>query len=275
MPAAGVALLLLALAPPASDVLLSKQLLAKEHLAVGDVVRLSSDPKGAGARPFRIAGIYDPVADPKRLGEERLEARFHLADLIALRPNPSGDPGALESVDAVNVALVDPRQAPTFARELAARMPGLLIRPAVPSAKDAEPFVVLDRFHLAIALVTVFASSMFLLALMVMLVDERRDTVAVLRLIGLRRRRILLQILAEGLVIALLGAVAGVALAAGLERVFNRFFQWRYDTSLVFVRVTAAVAARSVLLAVPLGILASLASSWGLLRRGVLALARR
>jgi putative ABC transport system permease protein len=136
-------------------------------------------------------------------------------------------------------------------------------------------FVVLDRFHLAISLVTVIASSIFLLALMVMLVDERRDTVAILRLIGLRRRRIFIQVLAEGLVIALAGAVFGVVLAGLLEGGFNRFFQWRYDTALVFVRVTPAIAARAVAVAVPLGILASVAASWSLLRRGAMALARR
>jgi putative ABC transport system permease protein len=108
-----------------------------------------------------------------------------------------------------------------------------------------------------------------------MFVDERRATVAVLRLIGLAKRRILLHVLAEGLLIALAGAAFGVALAVLLQGGFNRFFQAYYDTPLVFVEVTPRIAWRSVLLAVPLGVLASLASSWGLLRQGVLSLARR
>jgi putative ABC transport system permease protein len=134
---------------------------------------------------------------------------------------------------------------------------------------------VLERFHLAIALVTMIASTIFLLALMVMLVDERRDTVAILRLIGLRRRRILLQVLVEGLLIAFAGAAFGVLVALACEGLFNRFFQWRYDTALVFVRVTTRIAGRTVLMAVPFGILASIVSSWTLLRREALALARR
>jgi putative ABC transport system permease protein len=255
-------------------VLVSRQLLEQEGLAVGDVVSLSADPAGGRPRSFRIAGTYDPIADPRQLGVPSLEARLHLDDLLRLKAK-DGDPAALESTGAINVALVDPKDAAAFARDLQARMPGLMVRPAAPSEKEAQPFLVLERFHLAIAVVTVVASSMFLLALMVMLVDERRDTVAVLRLIGLRRSRILLQVLAEGLVIALAGALAGAVLAVLLEGVFNRFFQWRYDTRLVFVDVTPLVVWRSVMLAVPLGILASLASSWGLLRRGVLSLARR
>jgi len=258
--------------PPA--ILVSRQLLAAEGLAVGDVVALTSDPAGAHARPFRIVGTYEPVPDPARLGAVPLEARLHLPDLVALTALAS-DPLSTESVQSINVKLADPADAAAFRRELTARVPGLVVREtAVPDAADLT-FVVLERFHLAIAVVTVIASSIFLLALMVMLVDERRETVATLRLIGLRRRRIFLQVLVEGLVIALGGAVFGLVLAVVLEGGFNRFFQWRYDTALVFVRVTPAIAARAVAVAVPLGIAASVAASWGLLRQGALALTRR
>jgi len=259
--------------PPA--ILVSRQLLASEHLAIGDVIALSGDSRGSRPRQFRIAGVYEPVPDPARLGMVPLEARLHLPDLLALTSDPA-DPVSSESVRSINVKLVDPREAGAFTRELTARVPGLLVRDRAAPDDDADvTFVVLDRFHLAISLVTVIASSIFLLALMVMLVDERRDTVAILRLIGLRRRRIFIQVLAEGLVIALAGAIFGVLLAALLEGGFNRFFQWRYDTALVFVRVTPAIAARAVSVAVPLGILASVAASWSLLRRGAMALARR
>jgi putative ABC transport system permease protein len=263
-------------AAPASppEILVSRQLLNKEGLKVGDVVSLSTEPSGARPREFRIAGSYEPTPDPARLGDAWLEARLHLPDLLDLGRDPA-DPLSMESVSAVAVRLVDPADAPAFARALSARLPGAVVRPTAPSDTDADPFVVLDRFHLAIAIVTVVASSMFLLALMVMLVDERRDVMAILRLIGLSRRRILAQVLVEGLLIAAAGALFGVALAAALETGFNRFFQWRYDTALVFVRVTPLIAGRSVLLAVPLGVLASLLSSASLLRREAVALTRR
>jgi len=258
----------------APDILVSRQLLESQRLGIGDVVALSTDPTGAKARTFRIVGTYEPTPDPARLGAVPLEARLHLPDLIALRRDPA-DPASTEAVGAINVRLVRAEDAGAFVRDLSARIPGLVARPTTPRQGAADPFVVLDRFHLAIAVVTVIASSIFLLALMVMLVDERRETVAILRLIGLRRRRILLQVFVEGMLIAAAGATFGVLLAVVLEGGFNRFFQWRYDTALVFVHVTPPIALRSVLLAVPLGIGASLVSSWGLLRREVLALAGR
>jgi putative ABC transport system permease protein len=259
-------------APPA--ILVSRQLIASEHLKIGDVVMLSSDPAGANARPFRIAGSYEPVPDPARLGEARLEARFHLPDLLQLRGD-SRDPATSESVGAINVRLVDPGDAPAFARELSARLPGVIVRPTLQDDRSVDVMAILDRFHMAIALVTVVASSLFLLALMVMMVDERRGMVAALRLIGLRRRRILQHVVVEGLMIAVAGAAFGVALAAVLEGVFNGFFQWRFDTSLVFVHVTPRIVWRSALLAVPLGVLATVLSSWSLVRGDAGALTRR
>ena len=96
----------------------------------------------------------------------------------------------------------------------------------------------------------------------------------VLRLIGLPARRILVQVLLEGLLIAGAGALFGLLLALGAEGLINRFFQWRYDTSLIFVKVTPNVAATCLAISVPLGAVATVAASWALLRSG-LRLARR
>ena len=257
-------------------ILITRQLAAAERLQVGDTVSLASTPDGTAARRFRIAGIYEPVADPMRLAARRYEARLHLPDLLSLTADPS-DPSSTESVTAINVALTDPGDAGAFARDVSARIPipQLTARPAQGGEESATVFVVLDRFHFAIAIVTLAASTVFLLALMLMLVDERRATVGILRLIGLRKSRILLQVFAEGLLIAVAGAAFGILFAAVLQGAVNAFFQWRYDTALVFVRITPQIALRCVLLAVPLGVLASVISSWTLLRSNVLELARR
>jgi putative ABC transport system permease protein len=257
-------------------ILISRQLATAEGLHVGDTVSLANKPDGTGARQFRIAGLYEPVADPMRLAAKRHEARLHLPDLLSLTADPS-DPLSSESVTAINVALTDPRDADAFARDVAARIPipQVTARAAQGGEGTATVFVVLDRFHFAIAIVTIVASTVFLLALMLMLVEERRETVGILRLIGLRKSRILLQVFAEGLLIAAAGAAFGILFAAALQGAVNAFFQWKYDTALVFVRITPQIALRCVLLAVPLGVLASLISSWTLLRSNVLELARR
>jgi putative ABC transport system permease protein len=260
--------------PARPDVLISRQLAEAFGITTGALVRVSPDPLGGNAREFRVAGLYEPVPDPMRLNAAKHEVRLHLPDLLAMTADP-GDPLAAGTVDAINIALANPDEARPFARDLVSRVPGIRVRLAMGAMREADTFVVLERFHLAIAVVTIVASTMFLLALSVMLVDERRETVGILRLIGLTTRRILVQVLVEGLFIAVAGALFGLGLALASEGLINRYFQWRYDTALVFVRITPAVALRSAAVAVPLGALASVAASWVLLRRSVLSLARR
>ena len=280
--AAFVAALLVAAAYPVvapaadalPDVLVSRQLAAKASLKVGDTVTFAIDATGAGATRFRVAGTYEPTPDPVRFTSPRIEARFHLPDLQAITASRD-DPASGESVNALNVRLVDPSDAGAFATAVASRVPGVVARPTARARDGSDPFAVLERFHLAVAIVTVLGSTAFLLALMVMRSEERRETVGIIRLIGVSQRFVLLVVLAEGLLIAAAGAVFGILVALAAEGSVNRFFQWRYDTTLVFVRVTARIAVQSVALAVPLGIVAGLVGSWTLLRRDIVTLVRR
>ncbi len=255
-------------------VLVSRQLAESERLTVGSVVRLATDASGTRSQEFRVGGIYEPTPDPSRLGQVPRAVRLHLPDLLDMT-RPVGIPAGAEYISSVNVALVNPDDAHQFVRDVDARLPGVVALPSGEAAGSAGPFRVLERFHLAIAIVTIVAATVFLLALTIMLVDERRETVGVLRLIGLPVRRILAQILLEGLMVAGVGAIFGLVLAVLSEQLINQFFQWRYDTALVFVRVTRDVALTCVTIAVPLGASATVVASWALLRRGGLRLARR
>jgi len=261
-------------ASPLPDILLSRQLAEQASLQVGDTVTVAAEADGAGAKQFRLAGIYEPTPDPMRFTSRRIEARLHLPDLLTLSATPD-DPASADSVRAINVKLADPNEADAFGTALAARVPGTFSRPTARAQDGSDPFAVLERFHLAVAIVTVLGSTAFLLALMVMRAEERREIVGIIRLIGVSQRFVLLMVLAEGLLIAAAGAVFGVLVALAAEGSVNRFFQWRYDTTLVFVRVTARIALQSIALAVPLGILAGLVGSWTLLRRDIVSLVRR
>jgi putative ABC transport system permease protein len=110
---------------------------------------------------------------------------------------------------------------------------------------------------------------------MVIRAEERRDTIAILRLIGISRRSLLTAVAIEGLLIAVTGAVFGVIVAVATESLVNGVFQARYDTALVFVRVTLPIALRSIAIALPLGLAAGLGASWPLLRGQILSLFRR
>jgi putative ABC transport system permease protein len=251
----------------------TRQLAARAQLQVGDVITFANDADGAGAARFRIAGIYEPTPDPMRFTAARLEARMHLPDLIALTADPH-DPAAAESVDAVNIRMVDPADRAALQSDVKARAPGLTATPTA-RAPDHDPFAVLDRFHVAISIVTVLGGTAFLLALMIIRAEERREMIGLLRLVGISRQSLLMAVLLEGFFIAVIGAMLGIVIALAGEQIVNRIFQHRYDTALVFVRVTPAVAFRSVAVAVPLGIAAGFVASWSVLRRGILSLIHR
>ena len=218
-------------------VIVSRQLMESRALRVGDVIRLATRQSGEDARSFRIDGVYEPTADPMRFAQQRLELRFHLPDLQRLLAGAPRHPAPglrasreieAEAVTAINVALKDPNDAAAFARDIAARVPGIIARPTSAPNERTTTFIVIERFHLAIAIVTVVGSAVF-----------------------------------------------GILFALASEGLFNRFFQWRYDTTLVFLRITPDVAWRSLAIAVPLGIAASLVASWTLLRQRLLGLLRR
>jgi cell division protein FtsX len=110
---------------------------------------------------------------------------------------------------------------------------------------------------------------------MVIRAEERRETVGILRLIGISRQSILIEVIVEGLLVAIGGAVFGVTIALLAQRGVNLVFQARYDTTLVFVRITPSIAFRSVAVAVPVGVTAGAVASWTLLRRNAAALVGR
>src|SRR5204862_2196226 len=107
--------------------------------------RLSTAPSGIQSRPFRIEGVYEPTPDPMRFAQPHLEARLHLPDLLALTSNPL-DPDATGTVGAINVALAVPSKAADFARDLSARLPGILARPTSAPDERTSTFVVIERF---------------------------------------------------------------------------------------------------------------------------------
>jgi putative ABC transport system permease protein len=261
----------LAADPPA--ILVSRQLAARARLSPGDIVTLAVDAEGTHGRQFRIAGVYEPTPDPMRFTADRLEGRLHLPDLVDIVADPS-DPASREAVSAINIKLASAQDSSQFASDLTARAPGVTARQTARS-RDDDPFVVLERFHVAISIVTMTAGTAFLLALMVIRAEERRETVGILRLVGISRRTLLASVAIEGLVIAAMGAAFGILLAYASEGVVNRVFQARYDTALVFVRVTPSIAMRAIVVAAPLGVVAGIGASWTLLRRPVLSIFHR
>ncbi|HEY7683201.1 MAG TPA: ABC transporter permease [Gemmatimonadales bacterium] len=228
---------------------IERRLAERLRLRVGDTVALGSDPMALDDAAVVVA-IYEPAADPSAITRREYHLRLHLPDLAALL-------GAPDRVDRFGVALGpgrDPGEAVEALNQLAFGFRAY--RSAEIANESSQTFRVVSRFHDAIAVISVVASAIFLLCIMLLKVEERRRDAAVMRFTGISRRTVFTALLLEAVLVAALGSVMGVALALGASAVTNLYYQHFFDTTLVFSAVTPAIIRFSVLLSLGLGLAA-------------------
>jgi putative ABC transport system permease protein len=140
------------------------------------------------------------------------------------------------------------------------------------ASESSQTFQVVSRFHDAIAVISVVASAIFLLCIMLLKVEERRRDAAVMRFTGISRRTIFTALLLEAILVAALGSVLGVGLAWVASVATNLYYQRFFDTTLVFSVVTVGIVRFSVLLSLVLGVVAGSIAALRLVRTNPLIL---
>ena len=124
--------------------------------------------------------------------------------------------------------------------------------------------MVVRRFHRAIAVITIVASAIFLLCIMLLKVEERRIDAAVMRFIGVRRRTIFGALVLEAALVAVLGSLVGAVLAFAAGAATNAYYQRFFDTDLVFSLITPRILLFSIALSLVLGLAAGALAAWRL-----------
>jgi putative ABC transport system permease protein len=228
------------------------------RLHVGDTVRLSSSV--AGSRPARVVAIYEPAPDPATLMRRDFHVRLHLADLAELTGFP-------DRVDRIGVVLRPGIDVDSAAARLNRTAFGYDVFPSrAIASQSSTTFVVVSRFHRAIAIISVLASTVFLLCLMLLKVEERRRDVAMLRFTGISRRTVFTALVIEAAVIALAGSIIGAGIGAVASAAVNAHYQRAFDTSLVFSEITSSTVCFAVGMSVVLGIVAGALAAWRMVR---------
>jgi putative ABC transport system permease protein len=254
--------------PPARlpvSIALERRLALRLGVRIGDTVSLGTDP-AALDRSAIVSAIYEPRADPSAITKQDLHLRLHLPDLATLL-------GAPDRVDRFGIAL-EPGTDPLVAtRELNRVAFGFRAYPSAEIASESsQTFRVVSRFHDAIAVISVVASAIFLLCIMLLKVEERRRDAAVMRFTGISRRTIFAALLLEAILVAALGSVLGVALAAGASALTNLYYQRFFETTLVFSVITSGIVRFSILLSLGLGLAAGAIAAARLVRTNPLVL---
>ena len=235
---------------------------ARAHLKVGDTVAISSraGTLATDAERVVVGAIVRRGADPSEVARGDLRVRMHLdqlqqvagygdrVDRFAIATTPSAD--VERTIDRINHVAFGFHA--YRSRDIA--------------VETSRTFQVVSRFHRAIGVITIVASSVFLLCIMVLKVDERRRDIAALRLMGISRSSVVRSIIIESALVAVLGSVLGVALGWATSLFVNWHYQALYQTPLQFSMVTAPVVAFAVSLSLLLGIGAGLLASVRLAR---------
>jgi putative ABC transport system permease protein len=245
---------LLQAGPP--EVLVERRLAESVPLHVGDTVSLRPLASRAAPRPFVVAGVFERPADPSRISRNEYEVRLHLPDLQRMQP-------AHDRVDRFAVVLAPGARPDAAARWIEGIAFGTTVFGSAQLADESSStFRVISRFHHAIGIVTILASGIFLLCVMVIRVDERRRDMATLRLVGVSGATVFRAIVMEAIGIAVAGSAAGAVLGMVAARVVNAYYAHVYDTTLRFALVTPRIVLLAALLGLGLGAGAGVLAAW-------------
>ena len=185
---------------------------------------------------------------------------MHLPDLAALIGTP-------DRVDRLGVALQRGVSADTAAAILDRSALGYqAFSSRAIASESSQTFRVVSRFHRAIAVISIVASAVFLLCIMLLKVEERRMDAAVMRFVGVRRRTIFGALVLEAALVAVAGSAAGTVLAVAAGAATNAYYRRFFDTTLTFSIITPEIVTFSVLLSLALGLLAGAAAAARLVR---------
>jgi putative ABC transport system permease protein len=246
-------------APPVTEIAIERAVADQLHLAVGDMVRLGAAPDSL-QRLAIVAAIYQPRPDPAEISRQALRVRLHLPDLASLLDAP-------DRVDRFGLGLVPGVSADSAVAVLNRFAFGFRAHPSAAIASESsQTFKVVSRFHRAIAVITIVASAVFLLCIMLLKVEERRMDAAVMRFVGVRRRTIFGALVLEAALIAILGSVFGAGLAFLAGAATNAYYRKYFNTELIFSLITPRIVVFSVCLSLLLGVAAGAVAAWRLVR---------
>ena len=257
-------------APPAKPlraIAIDDRLAADAGLKVGDRLRLGRDPTAPSDSALVVA-IVARGTDPSEVARGDYVARMHLADLQEVV-------GYGDRVDRFAIAAA-PGRADDAVAAINASAFGFHAYPSREIAvKTSKTFAVVSRFHRAIGVITIVASAIFLLCIMLLKVEERRRDVAALRLMGISRRTVVASIMVEAAAISVLGSIAGIGLGTVSSVIVNWHYRGVYRTPLAFSLVTPSIVALAVGLSIVLGLAAGYLAAMRLVAQKPLVLIGR
>jgi lipoprotein-releasing system permease protein len=209
------------LAPQSNGIILGRMLAYQLQVGVGDpvTVMIPGNAGHAGAagsggndaivprlRDFHVVGIFEVGLQE----HDSVLALVNLEDAEALR--------GLDGPTGVRLKFDDVLKAPELSRLAAARLgQGLQVRDWTQENEAYFRAIRIEKTMMGLILLLIVAVAVFnIVATLVMVVNDKRTDIAILRTLGLSPRGVVAVFMTQGVLIGWIGVAVGVALGLGL-----------------------------------------------------------
>jgi lipoprotein-releasing system permease protein len=205
------------LAPNSNRIILGRMLAYQLQVGVGDEVTVMIPGNAASAagtsdaivprlRDFQVAGIFEVGLQE----HDSVLALVNLQDAEAFR--------GLDGPTGIRLKFSDVLKAPELARSAAARLaPGLQVRDWTQDNEAYFRAIRIEKTMMGLMLMLIVAVAVFnIVATLIMVVNDKRTDIAILRTLGLSPRGVVAVFMTQGVLIGWIGAAAGVALGLAL-----------------------------------------------------------
>ena len=196
-----------------NGIILGRMLAYQLQVGVGDPVTVMIPGNGGAGgaivprlRDFHVVGIFEVGLQE----HDSVLALINIEDAQALR--------GLDGPTGIRLKFDDVLRAPELSRLAAARLkPGLQVRDWTQENEAYFRAIRIEKTMMGLILMLIVAVAVFnIVATLVMVVNDKRTDIAILRTLGLSPRGVVAVFMTQGVLIGWIGVAVGVALGLGL-----------------------------------------------------------
>jgi lipoprotein-releasing system permease protein len=205
------------LQPGSNRIILGRMLAYQLQVAVGDQVTVMI-PGNAAAAAGTSAAIVPRLRDFHVVGIFEVGLQEHDSVLALVNLEDAGALRGLDGPSGIRLKFDDVLNAPELARSAAARLaPGLQVRDWTQDNEAYFRAIRIEKTMMGLILMLIVAVAVFnIVATLVMVVNDKRTDIAILRTLGLSPRGVIAVFMTQGVLIGWIGAGLGVVMGLAL-----------------------------------------------------------
>lgn len=249
------------------EILIDETFANKHNLSIGSTIEIADHPNN-----FHITGTFSTILSGEGITSiiDFGVIIMHLSELQSLMGFGEDD-----LISSVSISLSEGNKDVAAAREIAKNIkenyPFYSVATKEDRLNSVSAQLELGRiFYTAIGSVSMIIGLLFVACIMIMSVYERTNEFGMLRAIGISKKTIFVQILAESMVLVVLGAVLGIILGYFSSQAMGDYLRSASGFNQEFTAFTSQLIIQSLLIIIVFGTFISLYPAWKAAKKNVL-----